>query len=210
MDATQFFVIGIVGLWILNFIISFFNAVGVGLAWTEISIIGGWQKIVTYSAAIMSGAGFTWCYLMIAIVVASIFDLLPPEYIEAMSSLGYLIVILPILGSGLAITINSWAYAIKNKSFVGFSVGAYNTFAQTYNMFSALNMIPNAIRNVMDAFFGSHNSNREEKGFLVILTIIIVIVVVALGALTTITIIKWVAKRDRDKSVQKIKDAYST
>jgi hypothetical protein len=184
--------------------------VSVGLAWTEASIIGGWQKIVTYAAAIMSGAGFTWCYLIIAMLIASYFNVLPAKYIEAMGSLGYLIIVFPILGAGLAITINSWAYAIKNRSFTSFGVGAYNTFAQTYNMFSALNAIPNAIGNVMETLFSGHDSDDNGKGLLGLIVIAIVIVVTVLGALTTITIVKWVANMDRNKSVQKIKNAYQT
>jgi len=205
-----FVVIGIVGLWVLNFTVSFVNAVGVGLAWTEMSIIGGWQKIVTYAAAIMSGAGFTWCYLIVAMLITSYFNLLPIEYIEAMVSLGYLIIVFPVLGAGLAIMINSWAYAIKNKSFVGFGIGAYNTFAQTYNMFSALNAIPDALENVMETLFRSHDSDDNGKGFMGLIVILVVVVVTVLGALTTITIVKWVANMDKDKSVQKIRNVYQS
>lgn len=208
MDVQFFTFIGFVGLWFLTFAISFFNAVSVGMAWTESSIIGGWQKIVNYSAMIMSMAGFTWCYLIIAMVIAGYFELLPLEYIEMMQSLGYLIIIFPVLGSGLAIMINSWGYALKNRSFSSLGIGTYNTLAQTYNMFRALDAVPSAIGNITEKLLNSRNSNNEGKRLLVVIVFLIVIVVAILGVLTTIVIIKWVARKDREKSIEKITKAY--
>jgi len=203
-------IIGLIGLWILNFVISFINAVGVGMAWTESSIIGGWQKLVTGAAAVMSMAGFTWCYLLIAVFIASTFNLLEPEYIDAMASLGYLIIIFPILGTGLAITIDSWAYTIRNKSFGGLAISSYNTVALTYNMFRALDAVPKALGNVIETLLGGNSSNSKGKGATRLLVIVIVIVVLVLGILTTIAIVKWIANKDRKKSVEKINEAYSS
>lgn len=51
---------------IVNFSISASNAWVVGRSWADVNAIGsGWQNVVLASTFIMSGCGFTWCYLVI-------------------------------------------------------------------------------------------------------------------------------------------------
>lgn len=197
----------IIALLLFNFAISAINAVSVGMAWGEAHIVGGWQKIVTYSAAIMSAAGFTWCYLIIVALAALQFSWLDEQTVQAMLSLGYLVIIFPILGSGIAIMINSWAYAWKNRNFSSIAIASYNTFAQGYNSFRAISMIPEAIKSVVEGLSKSRSS--DSKGTMGILLVILVVVVLIAGTLTTIAIIKWVGKKDQKKSFEKVKSAYS-
>jgi hypothetical protein len=54
----------------------------------------------------MSACGFTWVYIALLGILAQSFQWLP-AYIEGIFSLGYLVIILPLLGSELGITANS-------------------------------------------------------------------------------------------------------
>jgi hypothetical protein len=55
----------------------------------------------------MSACGFTWVYIAPLGILAQSFQWLPARYIEGIFSLGYLVIILPLLGSELGITANS-------------------------------------------------------------------------------------------------------
>lgn len=195
-----------IGLWLFCFGISFFNAVAFGLAWTESQIIGGWQKITNYAAAIMSMAGFSWCYLSLLAIACGYWGILSEAEIELMLNLGYLIWILPVIGSGIAITIDSWAYTLKNKSLLNFGVSSYNTFATSYNILHGLNTIPEAFSNIMLSMVSGGDSDDNNKGLIVLA---IVIFVAIAGILTTIIIAKWIAKQDYHKSIDKVTKNYA-
>jgi hypothetical protein len=55
----------VVFLFILNFVISWFNAWSVGKCWLESKAAGGFTHFVTWCGAIMSASGFTWCYTIL-------------------------------------------------------------------------------------------------------------------------------------------------
>lgn len=120
------------GLVVLNFVISWFNAWSVGRSWTEAQMVGGWPKFMAWMGAVMSACGFTWVYLVIVGMVAGSTGKLSPEYLEAFYSLGYLVIIFPVLGSGLAITIQSWAHAWRERNLLNMGMAGWNTFAQVY------------------------------------------------------------------------------
>jgi hypothetical protein len=157
--------------------------------------------------AIMSAMGFTWCYLIILGAVAAHIPmqwfaeegevlegmLLSGASLQAFYDLGYLIIIFPILGSGLAITVHTWRYfARKRHRTVGdYAITGWNTFAQAHNMYVAIREIPGVFRRLSD-YFGSSSSsssssNSDGKGKIVIL---LVAIAVCGGILTTYAIVQ--------------------
>lgn len=174
------------GLIALNFAISWFNAWSVGKSWAEISEAGGWIKVVAWSAAIMSASGFTWTYLAILAIAAGAFGWLDIVWIEAMLNLGYLVIILPILGSGITITIYTWSIAWRNRTFGNMGLAGWNTFAQIYNTYTAVKMVPSAVGNVLKAFTGG---KKDKDNAQALLAILLVIVSIGGGVLTTYAII---------------------
>lgn len=187
-------------LWIVNFAISGFNAWACGKAWNETKHVGGVAHFMNWMGAIMSAMGFTWCYLLvlgfggayIPIIEqddGSMAPLLDPPMLEAFMQLGYLVIIGPILGSGLAITIQSWAYFWRRRSLGSGAVAGWNTFAQVYNTASALQHVPGAARGVSSFFKGS--SSDDNKGLIVI---VLVAIAVFGGCLTTYWILTKTAK----------------
>jgi len=183
------------GLMAINFAISWLNAWSVGKTWAESRRVGGWQQVVNISAAIMSACGFTWVYLALLAMIAGAVHLLPTAYIEGMLNLGYLIIILPVLGSGLTLTIHSWVRAYRKRNLVNIGVAGWNTFAQTYNTVQAISAIPDAIGNVGEVFLGGGKSRSKDKGAAALLAVLLVILALAGGTFTTVAIIRSTMRR---------------
>jgi len=187
--------IGFFFIWILNFGISWLNAWGVGRTWIESKAQGGFTHFVTWCAAIMSGCGFTWCYLFVLGYLAGTIHyhghvLLAPRYVNAMIELGYLVIILPIIGSGIGITISSWQSFWRNRDFASGGIAAYNTFAQVYNTIDAIRAMPEILRDVTSVF---DDDNRDSNT----LVFLLVLLALAAGFFTTFTIIEHAARVKR-------------
>lgn len=164
--------------WVLNFVISWVNAWGCGKTWNETKRNGGVPHFLNWMGAIMSASGFTWCYLVIGIFLGTVIPyhhadgtwapLLKPETSEAVANLGYLIVIFPILGSGLAIMMHSWGVFWRRRTFGNGAVAGYNTFAEAYNLYSAAQYVPKAAGKT-EGFFSS--SSDKDRGIVLLLVI---------------------------------------
>lgn len=184
--------------WILNFGISWLNAWGCGKTWNETKANGGMPHFMNWMGAIMSASGFTWCYMVVAALLGTVIPikgddgqyhaLLTPEMLKAFCDLGYLAIILPILGSGLAITIHSWGVFWRRRNFSSGATAGWNTFAQVYNFYGAARHIPEAGLGVKD-FFGGKDSDKSK-----LIVILLVVGSIIGGILTTRAIIRSVAK----------------
>jgi hypothetical protein len=187
----------------VNFVISWFNAWGCGATWDSTKAKGGMAHFMNWMGAIMSASGFTWCYLVIvgfigANVPAQWFAeegevvagmLLDPSMLQAFYDLGYIVIIFPILGSGLAITVASWRSFARRRTVGDGLVAGWNTFAQVHNTYSAIRHIP-GVFDRLGGFFGgssSSSSSDDSKGTIVIL---LVAVAVLGGVLTTYGILQ--------------------
>lgn len=188
--------------WILNFVISWVNAWGCGKSWNETKANGGMPHFMNWMGAIMSASGFTWCYMVIAAFAGTVIQvgtktdhphsILTPQELEAFCNLGYLAVLLPILGSGLAITLHSWGVFWRRRNFGDGAVAGYNTFAQVYNFYEAFRYVPKATSNVGRFFFGDDDSDAGDRAKGLVLLLVVASAVG--GILTTWAIVRSVAK----------------
>jgi hypothetical protein len=185
----------IIFLWFWNFAISWLNAWGCGKSWTETKRFGGMAHFMNWMGAIMSASGFTWCYTLLACFVGSQFThtvdgkvvpYLTQPQVMAVVQAGYLLVIFPIIGSGIAITIHSWVAFKRNKSFGNAALASYNTFADIYNIYEATRAVPEAAKG-LGKFFDSDDAGKN-------LVILIVIAALLGGILTTYTILTSTAR----------------
>jgi len=189
----------------LNFGISWFNAWGCGKSWYETKAVGGGAHFMNWMGAIMSACGFTWCYLLVFGFMAAqipITDeetgvsapLLTMEQVGVFFDLGYLIIIFPILGSGVAIMVNSWRYYWQRRSLGSGVVAGWNTYANLSNFYHAVHHVPRAWGNVTSFFGGgsSSSSSGGDKGKAIVA--ILAVAAVLAGVLTTYTIITYVSK----------------
>lgn len=197
----------IILIWLINFCISWLNAWGCGKTWNESKANGGWPHFMNWMAAIMSASGFTWCYLLIIGFFGGMIPfereidgkmvdapLLTFAQIQAFADLGFMVIILPILGSGLAILIHSWGVLWRERTFGSALNAGWNTFAMGHNIYTAAIELPRASKSLSE-FFG--NDNDSDNGKLII--ILLVIACAIAGILTTRAIIKSVAYNTAQK-----------
>src|SRR5271167_447771 len=154
----------IVLLLLWNFGISWLNCYFVGKTWAESQAIGGWTRFVTWSAAVMGASGFVWCNTLVLGFLASTHVAILPlkyqltdRYLELLFEMGYVLVIFPILGSGLAIWADSLKQAYKNRDGLSIGVAAYNTFAMAHNTFEAARFLPTVIDKIGTSIKESNN-----------------------------------------------------
>ena len=192
----------IAALVVLNFVISIFNAWSVGRSWVETRVAGGFVRFMAWMGAVMSACGFSWCYLVIIASAATAAHRLPPAYIGAMLSLGYLVIIGPLLGSGVAITIESWAIFWRRRSLGSAAVAGYNTFADIYNFYEAAHYVPTAWDTVKDLLLpkkrsssSSSSSSDGEGGGFAWLAILLAAAAVFGGVITAAAIIRTTSER---------------
>ncbi len=179
---------------VLNFAISYWNAYSSGAYFTESKIIGGWIRFLVWCGLIMSACGFTWVYLTLLTMLAVGAQWITPEWGEVMFKLGYLIIILPILGSGFGIWIHSVVTAYRERSFGNVAVAGWNTYAQFNNTWQAARHAPGFFSDVLEAFSGK-NRKSSKDGAMGILVLLLVVLAVAGGALTTGMIARWADRR---------------
>lgn len=181
----------------LNFAISWFNAWSCGRSWNEAKLAGGFARFMVWMGAIMSACGFTWCYLIVLAVVGNMIPygqdpvtgepglLVPHEAVIASFELGYLVIIFPVLGSGLAITMQSWAGFYRERTFGSGALAGYNTLAQLHNMVEAARAVPTFANHLGKLFSG----NGDGRGKLALAAVVLVVIALIGGILTTASII---------------------
>ena len=182
---------------VLNFGISWFNAHAVGQTWSDTKVIGGWPRFITWCAAIMSASGFTWCYLIIAAIIAGATGTLPQEYVQIALEIGYVVIIFPVLGSGLGIWIDSVATAWRKRNIRSIGFAAWNTFAMAHNVYSAAKALPGIFENLGDVFAGGEGDSKSLR-----IALLLVLFALIGGILTTVAIVRVSAKK-RAKSVMR-------
>lgn len=202
MDALS--VLLLVFVWLLNFGISWWNARAVGSAWAYGKVAGGMVRLLLWSGGIMSAAGFTWCYLIVLALAAGSFEMLPWEYVQGALELGYLILIGPILASGLVITIHSWKRAWEERSLLGYGLAGWNTFAQVHNTVSAFRNVPPALEHVGKLFKGS--GKGSGKGKAAVAMVLLVILALIGGILTTVMIARGAARKNSEHILDRIRE----
>lgn len=140
----------------------------------------------------MSACGFTWVYVALLGMLAQNFQWLPTRYIQGIFSLGYLVIILPLLGSGLGIAVSSWVQFWRQKNLINGGIAAWNTYAQISNVVSAVRFVPEAIGNVVSAFKGDDD---EEDNRALLIMLAVVLVAVGAGVMTARAIILGTARK---------------
>jgi hypothetical protein len=166
---------------VLNFGISWWDAKVAGLIWREARTEGGWPCVVAWSAAVQSALGFTVVFAALLAWPASALHLLKGDALGATLSLTSLLVIVPLLGSGLVITIHSYAVACQERSPVPAAVAAWNTFAFAEDLANAGEGIVDAFSDLVNFVDGDADSDGVS------LAAVIAAVALALGGGITLT-----------------------
>jgi hypothetical protein len=186
---------------LLNFAISYWNAYAVGLAWVETKHAGGWPRFMAWMGAIMSASGFSWCYLIVLVVIGHGLKVISLEDVPVIFSIGYILLIPGILFSGLMIMVDSWARAYRTRTVRDIGIAAWNTYAEIHNVYHAIKDLDKAFGHVVDEVGKDSGSgsggNDKNKGAALVIVIAIVIVALLAGVLTTAVIIARSAGNDQ-------------
>lgn len=179
--------LALAGLLVLNLVIAVLNGYSAGRGWDAARAAGAGARLVVWSTAVMSACGFTYVYLALAAWGAMVAGKLTPEAVQALLSLGYLAIILPVLGSGMVLWVESVRRAWRTKAFGDMLVGGYNTYAQLSNTLHAMRDIPGAWE-VVASFFGEKGKSRardKDQGTVLLLAV----VAAGAGILTTYALV---------------------
>lgn len=175
---------------LLNVGIAWWNARVCGESWVESKHLGGWIRLVVWSAAIQSVIGFSMAYLVVFGGIAFLFGWLPPFAVQWAASLFYLAIIVPALGTGLIITIHSWQEALRERSLLSMGTAAYNTFAMAHNAYRAVDGIGQSLGVVGEMFSSAMSGDGDGKGKVALLVILLVICALLAGVYTTVVLIQ--------------------
>ena len=122
---------GLASIWLililaLNFGVSWLNARTCGRAWVESKAAGGLVRVLVWCGAIQSAIGFSSVFVFPLLFVANAVapDAFSADDLNAAESLWYLTIIIPALGTGLLITIESWIAVYRERSLGNIGVAA--------------------------------------------------------------------------------------
>lgn len=191
----------VLGLLALNGFISWWNCKSAGSVWIEAKKLGGFMRVLVWCAAIQSAVGFSSILIVMLAFGAYAGGYLDQAHFQGAMSLWYLLVIFPALGSGLIITIHSLLQAWRTRRIADIGVAAWNTFAQGYNMYSAMKDVPQAWSVVGSLFGGDSKSRSDKDNKGNALLILIVVVAIAGGIIITAGLIGHYAKQSLPEPV---------
>jgi hypothetical protein len=160
--------------WFLNLAISIFNGVQTGKAWVESKHAGGGRRFMAWCGAIMTAIGFTWCIMIVLGLLAGAFHWLDATHLELYFSTSYVFLVPPLLFTGYAITINSWANAYRQRTVSEYGVAAYNSFASVYNTYQAVNTFGDAFGKMVDGFFKNSGKNKDGAQLMIVVLLLVV------------------------------------
>lgn len=141
----------------------------------------------------MAACGFTWCYLITLTMAAMATGFLPMKYVELALDLGYAVIILPVLGPGLAIWMDSVTTAWRKRDAASVGVASWNTYAMAHNTYDAATTLPDAFKRIGDGLSGGDDDDAEGK--LGLVAVFLVVIALGGGVFTTIAIVRSSARK---------------
>ena len=182
----------------VNFAISWSNAKSVGRYWSESKQVGGSFRAEIMCGYIQAIFGFTMVYGYVLMLIAPAFMQakgVNPELIADFeiltSNMVYLLVAVPIVGSGFRIWFSSLRAAWEQRSLRTIATAGWNSYAQIHNTISLARNAPSAIKTV-GSFFGGSKKRRSSKndGAIIMLAILVVLAALLGGYFTANAIMR--------------------
>ncbi len=170
---------------LINLAISFVNARSCGQVWCESKVIGGWFRVLVWCGAVQSAIGFTSVYMVFAVAILTAIGKLSPQDTQYLMSFYYVMIIVPAIGTGFIIMLHSWMSFAREKNLRNFSVAAWNTFAESLNVYRAYHAFGPAMKTVGELFSGGSKRDNKKNVNIIMLAIFVFM----LGIATTAVII---------------------
>lgn len=113
---------------ILMFLLfSWWNACSAGNLWAEAKFERGQVRVMAWSAALVSAAGFMWCYL---VSVGLVFD---AWYLTSFYDISLVLGVLVALAASWTFTTTRWRREHQEKMFSTMKTGEWNKYVETHN-----------------------------------------------------------------------------
>ena len=167
MNSFMMF-LGIFLVFLINPVIAYFNAKNVGECWTEVAQSSLWEKSILISALVQSVIGFSMPSLGILLIVGYFTKFLTLNEIYLGIDLFWISAIIPLVGSGLIITIQSVKNAIKEKSLSSGLVAAWNVGATVENFIDLFYNFGSVLKDI-----GKRSDDENDVGVMMIVILVV-------------------------------------
>lgn len=182
---------------IVNTVISMWDAYIAGRTWKEST---GFRKAIAWAALTMSVCGFVMVTSYLGALGSREVGLITQTQYEMVLELAYILMIIPTLGAGLAITTQTWIDTVKRRSLVEGSVAGWNSFALVTTTVDALENSGGLSDDIVDYFKGKDEdkdvADKLAKGGVV--TILVLAAALSVG----LTYLFWNRGRLRSITVE--------
>lgn len=169
-------IVGFLLVFIVNPLIAYFNAYTVGKYWNDIQYSSFWQKTISVSALVQSVIGFSMPILGILLFIGYITKTLTMNQIDLSIDLLWLSIIIPIVGSGILITIESIKEAIRSRSFTNGALAIWNLGSTIENIF---NMVSNFGSVIKD--FEKRSDKEDDSSNLIVVLLVGIALLLSVG-----------------------------
>ncbi len=196
----------LVGILLLNVLISILNCYVVGSTWKDAVTMGTWfHRAVLRSAVVQSGVGFSMPILLLLAFGTAAYSTAgtepimtqaeAKEFLQVIFNLWYVAVILPIIGTGFIIWAHSLREAYRRRDFVSIAAAGWNSYAQISNTLSAVNNLGGAMSNVGEFFGKAMSGKGDGKGKFAILVLLVVVIALIAGFMIAFGLVRYFANR---------------
>lgn len=176
----------------VNFAISWSNAKAVGRYWSESKQVGGSFRAGIICGYIQAIFGFTMVYSYVLMLIAPVLmrakgvdEGFIADFEILTGNLTYLLVAIPIIGSGFRIWFTSLKSAWEQRSLRTIATAGWNSYAQIHNTISFARNAPSALKSISSFFGGSKKRSSNKNDGAIIMFAILVVVVALLGGYFT-------------------------
>jgi len=184
---------------VINLAISWYNAKVCGGCWAETKALGGFPRLLAWCGAVQSAVGFSMVLMGAGLVTAHAFAIVPAKVINGAVSLWYLAVIIPVIGTGIIITIESLVTAWRERNLVNIGRAAWNTYASVSNIHDAAG---GAVSSSLDSVSEMFDSDDSASTVAAKLALVMVGIALLGGAMLTYWLIRHYARHARFSNLE--------
>lgn len=171
-------ILSVILIFVVNPVIAYWNAKTAGNIWNTVSTASTWEKLLVISALVQSVVGFSMPSLGVLLFLGYMFKLLTMNQIYLGVDLMWISVIVPLVGTGLIITVQSVKDAIKERSLASGGVALWNVGASIENIIDMVSNFGSVIKDI------SKRSDDEDDSQNIVI-VGIVVLSLCMGALFT-------------------------
>jgi hypothetical protein len=149
----------------------------------------------------MSAIGFSSVYMCGLGYGLYAFGQMDDQMVKLAMSMWYVLVIVPALGTGLVITMESWRQFFREGDLLSLGTSAWNTYAQIHNTMGAIETLGDSMSFIGDAISGAMSGDSDDSESAIgklglVLCVLVVAVALLGGTLHTVVLVKKYAATD--------------